>query len=1035
MKCNCNNINGGALEKPKISHVYGNVLRIAIPLTLRTVEKVNDEMVATDTDFIPSNEYPVKVVFAKSALKYSLDATMNGNIAYVEDKGKIPLGTYDITVTCNDDNGNPYRFNQATVLQVVNSTREAGIVSPIEYEVTTWYLDAAIFLALKGENGVGIDDIRTETSDEIGGMNTVTIYLTDGRTKSFTVMNGSGSVDNVLDILSPRPISNRAVTAKFNEIDARLDGLFGDVDYDSQSKEIRFWDKGKVNILARLDARPFIKDGMVSNVYISNNTLVITFNTDAGREAIGVPLSSVFNPNNYYTKVQVDNRLASLLENYYTKTKIDTKLSDKASINGDWVQDFTASCFNLWCTEKNDGLAVKIDADVDHSPDSAFIVFIDEYNYGGRLIYVFPQDTETRHIATEEYVQEYVSEHEEEGGSLEQVQSDWNVADTNSPAYIKNKPTIPVIPTNVSYFTNDAGYITQHQDISGKVDKETGKGLSSNDYTTAEKTKLAGIAEGATANMGTVQTVSVNGGTPVQPVNGNVNLIVTGIKGDKGDKGDTGNVEFEGLADLVALLVNDLTTGGPGNFLSAEMGKRLKAKVDEVEANVQRLYNNLGNIAFWDAAAKAAAAPIPIDWGNPKHNVTLNLSLTNAVVTNNGVAVTNGSVIQVEEFGKLTLIVEPSSSSYELSSVTSSTTGAVVTDQLNGTYKVEITMGTSNVTLAITAVANAAPVSVNFVESVSSNALSFSYSPQPIYAGDTLVGQFTIGSNYSGVQIVSVKDGNNNDVPYTLSGDTITIVNVPAALTITASAVNQLKIYKDKAFTSGGGVSDLTGCYITDYIKLDGLNSASALHWEHGRPVTNAVGWQRELILFYNSNKKLIYWSSGNNAKWEPRQYANKGQDFYRDVATNNLSNILSEAGNNVPVYARTIINPTYTHTAEGDIKGYPNITQGNTDFLAGMTFVEAPVSELNIHSITYHNNGASCNSSGNFIGIVYRPNAIHGENFETIITEDSGKTLQSVVVTMGGVNISDDHPEWLANKKIVIDSVTGDLDITVTAS
>lgn len=465
MKCNCNNINGGALEKPKISHVYGNVLRIAIPLTLRTVEKINDELVATDTEFIPSNEYPVKVVFAKSALRYSLDATMNGNIAYIEDKGKIPLGTYDITVTCNDDNGNPYRFNQATVLQVVNSTREAGIVSPVEYEVTTWYLDAAIYLALKGEDGVGIDDIRTETSDEIGGVNTVTIYLTDGRTKTFTVMNGSGSVDNILNILSHHPISNSAVTAKFNEIDERLRGLFGDVDYDSQSKQIRFWNKDKTSVLASLDARPFIKDGMVSNVYISNNTLVITFNTDSGREAIGVPLSSVFNPNNYYTKVQVDNRLASLIENYYTKTQIDNKLSDKASINGDWVQDFTASCFKLWCTERNDGLAVKIDADVDHSPDSAFIVFIDEYNYGGRLIYVFPQDTETRHIATEEYVQEYVSEHGDDGDSLVQVQSDWNQTDTSAVDYIKNKPTIPVVPTNVSSFTNDAGYLTQHQSL------------------------------------------------------------------------------------------------------------------------------------------------------------------------------------------------------------------------------------------------------------------------------------------------------------------------------------------------------------------------------------------------------------------------------------------------------------------------------------------------------------------------------------------------------------------------------------------
>ena len=33
--------------------------------------------------------------------------------------------------------------------------------------------------------------------------------------------------------------------------------------------------------------------------------------------------------------------------------------------------------------------------------------------------------------------------------------------------------------------------------IATKVDKESGKGLSTNDYTTAEKTKLSGIAEGA----------------------------------------------------------------------------------------------------------------------------------------------------------------------------------------------------------------------------------------------------------------------------------------------------------------------------------------------------------------------------------------------------------------------------------------------------------------------------------------------------------------------------------------------------------
>lgn len=37
--------------------------------------------------------------------------------------------------------------------------------------------------------------------------------------------------------------------------------------------------------------------------------------------------------------------------------------------------------------------------------------------------------------------------------------------------------------------------------LGGKVDKADGKGLSTNDYTTAEKTKLAGIASGAQVNV------------------------------------------------------------------------------------------------------------------------------------------------------------------------------------------------------------------------------------------------------------------------------------------------------------------------------------------------------------------------------------------------------------------------------------------------------------------------------------------------------------------------------------------------------
>ena len=60
------------------------------------------------------------------------------------------------------------------------------------------------------------------------------------------------------------------------------------------------------DVLSTIDATDFIKDGMVSNVEIANNNLVITFNTDSGKQPISIPLTSFFDASNYYTKEEID---------------------------------------------------------------------------------------------------------------------------------------------------------------------------------------------------------------------------------------------------------------------------------------------------------------------------------------------------------------------------------------------------------------------------------------------------------------------------------------------------------------------------------------------------------------------------------------------------------------------------------------------------------------------------------------------------------------------------------------------------------
>lgn len=64
------------------------------------------------------------------------------------------------------------------------------------------------------------------------------------------------------------------------------------------------------------------------------------------------------------------------------------------------------------------------------------------------------------------------------------------------------------VPTKLSELTNDANYVkTTDSVLVNKVDKESGKGLSSNDYTAADKAKVAklGKIDFTTTSFGTAQ--------------------------------------------------------------------------------------------------------------------------------------------------------------------------------------------------------------------------------------------------------------------------------------------------------------------------------------------------------------------------------------------------------------------------------------------------------------------------------------------------------------------------------------------------
>ncbi len=76
--------------------------------------------------------------------------------------------------------------------------------------------------------------------------------------------------------------------------------------------------------------------------------------------------------------------------------------------------------------------------------------------------------------------------------------------------------------------------------MAGKVDKEINKGLSSNDYTDAEKQKLEGLTPGAEVNV--IEVIKVNGVT--QPVVDKAVNITTAV-----DPEVITNAEIDALFD------------------------------------------------------------------------------------------------------------------------------------------------------------------------------------------------------------------------------------------------------------------------------------------------------------------------------------------------------------------------------------------------------------------------------------------------------------------------------------------------------
>ena len=238
------------------------------------------------------------------------------------------------------------------------------------------------------------------------------------------------------------------------EVNDLTSNFFDNVKYDSDSKKINF--TNGVDVIATIDATGFIKDGMVSNVAISEGNLVITFNTDAGKEPISIALTDIFNPANYYDKTAMDGKLAD----YPTISTMNTALGQKANATDIYTQ-----------TEINNKLNAKA-----NSADLATVAKSGSYNdlTDKPVIPVVDEalsDT-SKNPVQNKVVNDAIGKKQNTISDLETIRSGaalgataYQKPITGIPASDIAEGVIPTVPTNVSAFTNDAGYLKEHQSL------------------------------------------------------------------------------------------------------------------------------------------------------------------------------------------------------------------------------------------------------------------------------------------------------------------------------------------------------------------------------------------------------------------------------------------------------------------------------------------------------------------------------------------------------------------------------------------
>jgi Cu/Ag efflux protein CusF len=162
-------------------------------------------------------------------------------------------------------------------------------------------------------------------------------------------------------------------------------------------------------------------------------------------------------------------------------------------------------------------------------------------------------------------------------------------------------------------YLDDNGLLYFWQKITNKfVAKETGKGLSSNDFTTEEKTKLSGIEAGAEVN--TIETVKVNGSALTPDANRAVDITVAGTAANISYTNTTSGLTADDVQEAIDELADEKVDKVNGKGLSTEdytTADKTKLAGIETGAQVNVIENIKVNNTLVPVGQKTASITVP----------------------------------------------------------------------------------------------------------------------------------------------------------------------------------------------------------------------------------------------------------------------------------------------------------------------------------------------------------------------------------------------------------------------------------------